>query len=315
MSLTEDKDLWEPISMQHYGQSLILLSQDLWAKGANRDTILSATILLCCHNTLAVPDADYQRLLYRRRTLIEADLNAIDASDISRASFWIYARHDVSLALENERPTLIPPNEWPAVPSPQETQEDALAKRMLWLLARVIEARFDSRSDMDMKEQDELILNLSSELTGWSMRIPAHANGVEVEDDLDEDLDDDLEHTWFCVPAAAAGWLYSHLAEILCLEYWRCRLSSPIPDDVLYPALRGHALDIVSICLAPGVSDGVLAIAVNPLFYAAQHCASLSLKARILALLEDIERRLEIQTRNRVSCLQREWASTAEAAT
>lgn len=198
MGLTEDKDIWEPISMQHCGQSLILLSQDLWAKGADRDTILSATILLCCHNMLAVPDADYERLLYGSRTLIEADLNAIDASDISRASFWIYARHDVSLALQNERPTLIPPNEWPAVPSPQETQEDALAKRMLWLLARVVEARFDNRNDMDMKEQDELILNLSSELTGWSMRIPTHSNGVEVEDDLD----DDLEHTWFCVPAA-----------------------------------------------------------------------------------------------------------------
>ncbi|KAM6530249.1 hypothetical protein FALCPG4_008373 [Fusarium falciforme] len=198
MSLTKDKDLWEPISMLHYGQSLRLLSEDLWAEGTNRDIILSATILLCSHNLLAFPDADYQRLLYGGRILIEADFNAIDANDLSRASFWIYVRHDVSLALDNERPTLIPPNEWPAVPSPQETQEDALAKRMLWLLARVIEVRFDGRSDGNSKELENRILDLTSEITGWEMSIPGHANGVEVEDDLA----DDLKRTWFFVPSA-----------------------------------------------------------------------------------------------------------------
>ncbi|RSM01184.1 hypothetical protein CEP52_008666 [Fusarium oligoseptatum] len=252
MSLTREKDVWEPISVQHYGQSLRLLTDELWAEGANRDITLTATILLCSHDVLAFPDADYQRLLYGGRTLIEADFDAIDTNDLSRASFWIYARQDVSLALENERPTLIPPKEWPAVPSPEETQEDALARRMLWLLARVIEVRFDGRSDADGKEQDELIFDLTSELFDWSMSIPGHANGVEVEDDLD--LADDLEQTWFCVPSS------------------------------------------------------------DPLFYAAKHCASLSLKARIWALLEDIERRLGIHTLNRVSRLQSQWVSTAEAA-
>ncbi|RSL87092.1 hypothetical protein CEP51_002441 [Fusarium floridanum] len=301
MSLTREKDVWEPISVQHYGQSLRLLTDELWAEGANRDIILTATILLCSHDVLAFPDADYQRLLYGGRTLIEADFDAIDTSDLSRASFWIYARQDVSLALENERPTLIPPKEWPAVPSPEETQEDALARRMLWLLARVIEVRFDGRSDADGKEQDELIFDLTSELFDWSMSIPGHANGVEVEDDLD--LADDLEQTWFCVPSSAAGYLYSHLADILRLEFWRSRPTSPISDDLLDAALSGHALKIASICLSPGVSDGVLTVAVDPLFYAAKHCESLSLKARIWALLEDIERRLGIHTRNKVSRL------------
>ncbi|KAM0420485.1 hypothetical protein ACHAPT_011780 [Fusarium lateritium] len=198
MSLTDDQSLWEPISSHHYGESLRLLIQELTVEGTSKDIILSATILLCSYELLASPGADYQRHLFGGRTLIEADYKAVEASNLSRASFWIYARQDVSLALINERPTLISPQEWPALPLRQETQEDHLAKRILWLLARTIKIRFARHSDANHYAQEESLMCILSEIRLWWGDVPLHVRGVEIEDTLANDL----KQTWFCVPSA-----------------------------------------------------------------------------------------------------------------
>ncbi|KAH7268655.1 hypothetical protein B0J15DRAFT_533921 [Fusarium solani] len=198
MSLTQDNGLWEPISSHHYGESLRLLIHDVTVEGTKRATMLSATILLCSYELLAFPGADYQRHLFGGRTLIEADFDVVSATNLGRASFWIYARQDVSLALVNERPTLIPPKEWPAVPFSNERQEDALGKRILWLLARVIEIRFAIPSHFDGVTLEDHLDAIVSEIVHWSESVPSHARGV----DIQGDLADGLKQTWFCVPSA-----------------------------------------------------------------------------------------------------------------
>lgn len=95
-------------------------------------------------------------------------------------------------------------------------------------------------------------------------------------------------------------------------------------DVDLCEKLESHALSIASICLSPHVSDGVRAVAVNPMFYgqsnlqqlsyrdlnnidkaaAGKYVSSQALKARVWNFLEDFERQSGFHTRSRVKQLQ-----------
>lgn len=125
--------------------------------------------------------------------------------------------------------------------------------------------------------------------------------------------------------------LYFHVAKILLLE----ESIQPQDSDLLegqyehescMEQLYHHSRAIASICFSPGVRDGVLVVAVNPLYYgkrkllmskrtwltdgkAAKYAPSLSLKVKIWALLDKIEKELGFHTRTRVMELQRELES------
>ena len=109
------------------------------------------------------------------------------------------------------------------------------------------------------------------------------------------------------------------MAKILILERGRhvTTRRSAQPEEI-----NSHALSIASICLSPAVPDGVLVVAVNPLYYgsplpnsplswrsadqqtAAKYVRSLAVRTKIWALLSDTETRLGFHTRNRLTKLQ-----------
>ena len=109
------------------------------------------------------------------------------------------------------------------------------------------------------------------------------------------------------------------MAKILHLE---CILERDTRQRVAHmEEIQCHSLAIASICLSPGVPDSVLIVAVNPLYYcqcwcpivhkdyadgsaAGKYVRPLSVKAKIWALLSDIEARLGFHTRNRLAKLQ-----------
>ncbi|GKZ26571.1 hypothetical protein AbraIFM66951_002629 [Aspergillus brasiliensis] len=147
MSLIQNKFLWEPVSSRFYGQSLNLLIKELTKQSADRQILLAVTILLGSYELLAQPGIDYQRHLYGAHTLITTHNIGEEGNAFEKASFWIYARQDVALALVNERPTLTPPDKWPAPPANATPVEDCFGNKILWLLAKVIEARFAATSE------------------------------------------------------------------------------------------------------------------------------------------------------------------------
>jgi hypothetical protein len=116
MSLISERFLWHLVTARHYGRSLELLTGALTGQCTSREVIISATILLCSYGLLSRPGVDYQRHLYGARSLFQSHDISGDGSDVELASFWIYARQDVSMALVHECATLTPPAEWPGVP-------------------------------------------------------------------------------------------------------------------------------------------------------------------------------------------------------
>ncbi|KAL4941282.1 hypothetical protein BDV06DRAFT_212816 [Aspergillus oleicola] len=311
MSLSEAKFLWEPIASRFYGDSLRLLIRDLSNQGTDRELLLAATILLGSYELLEQPGIDYQRHLYGANTLIQTCDIAHEGTPLDHASFWIYARQDVALALVNERPTLTPPAKWPTYPTSEAVPvEDHFGKKVLWLLASVIEARFSATSSNSQWSNAErrAFESLVSEIDSSWAALPSHVRGVYLSHALFKD--EGLSSVWFCVPSAAAACLYFHMAKILAYE---CLLersvagsTSPAEGTELSGPIRHHAHAIASICLSSDLVDGALVVAVNPIFYAAKYIPSLALKTRLWGILDHIETHLGFYTRDRQTELQRE---------
>jgi hypothetical protein len=198
MSLIDNDFLWDPVSANHYGHSLGLLIEELTSPKHDRGIVLSATILLCSFELLALPGMDYERHLYGARTLIEARDIPTDGSNLEHASFWVFARHDVSLALVCGRPTLIAPSEWPAVPQSKELNEDDNAKQILWLLAKVIAFKFSHVTSDCSEPHVSGIQSLILDIDNWWDTIPSHTRGIFTRGLLDHEV----AQIWFSSPSA-----------------------------------------------------------------------------------------------------------------
>ncbi|KPM40145.1 hypothetical protein AK830_g6432 [Neonectria ditissima] len=306
MSLVGEAFLWQPVSSRYYGESLGLLIKEVTERETSREVILSATILLCSYELLALPGPDYQRHMYGACTLIKTYDISANSSRLEQASFWIFARQDVALAVANECPTLIPPGEWPLVPGIEEAEEDHLGNRMLWFLARILEFKFSPTMDGCSRTKAQGLWSLSAEIDLWWKNLPLSVRGVVTTDAKD----DGLAKMWFCVPSAAARRLYYHMAKIIIFEGLLERSTDPSlgtsEDTLSANDLHLQAQAIALICLSQGLPEAVLPVAVNPLFYAARHIQSLSLKTKLWAVLDQIENRLGFHTQNRVALLQKE---------
>jgi hypothetical protein len=142
MSLIGDSFLWEPVSTRYYGKSLGLLIEELEKQQSSREIVIAATILLCGYELLACPGADYQKHQYGARSLFQTHNVASTGTKLEKASFWIFARQDVSMALVHECATLISPQEWPSLSESEGIEEDLLGNQILWILAKLIRFKF-----------------------------------------------------------------------------------------------------------------------------------------------------------------------------
>ncbi|KAI7978442.1 hypothetical protein EIK77_001966 [Talaromyces pinophilus] len=261
MSLIGDSFLWESVSTRYYGLSLGLLIEELKKQQSSREIVIAATILLCSYELLACPGADYQKHLYGARSLFHTHNIASTGTKLEKASFWIYARQDVSMALVHECATLVLPQEWPTLSESEELEEDVLGNQILWILAKLIQFKFSDKGN-SLHDWHADLQKLISEIDLWWERFPIPARGVATT----EPPDNGLKKIWF-----STACLYYHLAKILSLECLleRPAVTPPSPEyhTTWLEEIGYHAITIASISLSPGLPGGALVVTVNPLFY------------------------------------------------
>lgn len=199
MSLVKERYLWEPVAADHYGTSLRLLMRDLDRSDMSRDVTLAAAIFLCSYELMANPGTEYKKHMLGARTLIQTYKAMNGSTDVERASFWIFARQDVAMAIENETQTLIHPSEWEAAVDRLGNSEDGLGNKIVWLLARTVQVRFTSTDKIDPQASALGAHDVSSAIDQWWCDLPPTTHGVRVEGESE----DGLTEIWF--HAASTG--------------------------------------------------------------------------------------------------------------
>lgn len=263
LELISERHVWTSVVAKRYGESLRLLINACADPNAEQKDIFTATTLLSSVELLFGPGSDHQKHLLGGATLIKSrNINAT-CSGLERACFWLFVRHDLAMALINECPTLIHPDEWNVSWSESSTEEDELGNHIIWLCSRIANFVFGIHSSASRRQNADIAGGLMEAIDAWFERVPQACKGVPCRT-LDRG---GLEQLWFPVPAAPAMMATYHEAKLLLLGELRERVKL---DFTGYPdvasQIQYHAMRIASIGTSK-IHDGPLVQAVQPLYF------------------------------------------------
>lgn len=211
---------WRLTAVKHYGEALRLLI-DALSLPSHEHSLTASMLLLSYELNEAQRSEDYRRHFSGLTMLIKSRGSSAQSTGIEQANFWIYIRHEIVVALVNEKPLNLNPTEWAVTWNEFETREDVLGNQLLWILARVINFIFgpNGRSDAGSVERQGLIHEIEEWRTGQSQ---AFIGIIYGEKDADG-----FQRIYFPVVAAAAAAFCEHIiaCAILYMRTNRFRVS------------------------------------------------------------------------------------------
>ncbi|KAJ6007200.1 hypothetical protein N7522_005551 [Penicillium canescens] len=291
--------MWKSIAVDYYGESLRHLIHTLDGPSYCSGDTLAATVLLSSYELLTSPGLDHHRHVSGAVTLIKSNLYNASSGGVATAAFWVYAWQDVAMALVHECPTMLPPEQWGIPWTDQETGEDSLGNRMIWIVAKVIAHTFREVDDAATQSLHRDKTGLIKELDTWRESLPTWFAGVSFGSRSEERF---LKR-FFAVPSMAGAMCMYHLAHLLLLTEG-CN-PSIAGENVSQVEVDLHAQSVASIAFSP-ISHASLVQAVQPLYYSAKHISTLAVKFKIWALLDHIESQLGFHTGHRIKQLQQQ---------
>lgn len=218
--------------------------------------------------------------------LIRARNISAASTGLDRANFFVYVRHEITIALANETPLQLDPQDWNMTKPEPGSAEDRLSTYLLWLAASAVNLVYDPMSTMDRNELLEMV-------ESWYQDTSPTFRGI----DYGEVDDEGLRKVFFPVPASAAAMLWYHLIYIILFAEHQHHHTAN------YPIVQEHANRILSI----GISDmpgGVRCFSIMPTYFAGKHVDNITRKFRSWTLLRDIETDLGYYTRACVRSLK-----------
>ncbi|KAH9886873.1 hypothetical protein F4778DRAFT_773940 [Xylariomycetidae sp. FL2044] len=280
-------EVWSARAVHYYGDALRLLIQHL--DGSPGDA-LTANMLLSSYEMLDARAHEHQRHLNGASALIR--IQGIDARSrgMDAANFWIYVRHEITVALDNGATLHFVPDDWNVDFRPGKMDEDALANQLMWLVARAIHLICGSEGSPNLERGLETI---HKEAVEWFDNLPISFQPVH----YGEVSDMGFNKVYLSVPAAAGAIMWYHLLFILL----GAETTSQYPSRIYQ--IQDHAIGISNLAVSE-IPDSVRGFSVQPLFFAAKHISGIGKKTKLWGLLDDLEIRFGLRTRSRVQKLQ-----------
>ncbi|KAK6210102.1 C6 zinc finger domain protein [Colletotrichum tabaci] len=268
LSLLPSGDVWVAPATRYYGESLRGLIGSI-GTGSVPEDVLTATILLCSYEIIATQGEEHQRHLSGAKLLILNRGVSASSVGLDRANFWIYIRHEITVALFNKTTLQISPRDWRVNWRETEVEEDVLANQLLWLLGRAIDVVFRQEQSVFTTtttlcdERQEIYAEVATWFRSWSPSFKGVKYG--------EPDDQGFSKLYFPMPCAVQ--------------------------------IENHALEIGCIMLSD-IPNSVRSFSSQAIFYAAKHITGISRKIRLWNMLDDVEIRLGFRTRDQVKKLK-----------
>jgi hypothetical protein len=228
---------WKLEGVKHYGIALRLLYDSLSVPFCE-DALTGSMLLLSYEIQGAIRSVDYRRHFLGLNILIKSHGITAQSSGTDLANFWIYCRHEIAVALANERPLMMDPEEWKVAWEDGESREDVLGNHVLWILARVINLIFgpDGTTQAGKEKRNAFI----HELEVWRASLSDTFVGVP----YGEEDEDGFRKVYFTVTAAAAAAFWYHITLVLLYT------EPALQDESYIPLIQDQATRIINITIS-----------------------------------------------------------------
>ena len=100
---------------------------------------MGAAMLLSSYELMAASGLEHRKHYEGAMKLIK--MRGINGQSIGfdKANFWIWARHEITIAISNESPLQTSPKYWNVDWEEENTKDEALGNQMLWLVGRAVD--------------------------------------------------------------------------------------------------------------------------------------------------------------------------------
>lgn len=189
LSLKAGGSYWIEKAPELYVKALQLLIAALDADH-DHEEVLAASIFLNSYEVIGPGGEDHERHYRGAASILKLYNISASSKGLDRASFWIFVRHDIWIALTEERQMEICPLQWNVRRPHKNAREDHKANYVLWLVARAINLLYlPSCNDVPQQVVEELDL--------WYRNLGRTFKGIEVR------ASNGRQQYYFTVPAAS----------------------------------------------------------------------------------------------------------------
>ncbi|KAI0401971.1 hypothetical protein F4802DRAFT_391674 [Xylaria palmicola] len=287
LSLFPAGEVWQPIASCHYGEALQQLITALNLSGPEKySDELVASMLLGSYEVLSASRGPHYSHYQGSLDLIRSrNINAA-STGLNRATFFIYVRHDIAIALARGKPLQLNPTAWAMPPLPSASvSEHEMGNHLLWITGRTINLIYGD--DTTRSPRQSLIYMIDE----WYSRTTETLRGFPYGDE-DED---GLQKLFFAIPAAAAAMTWYHLTRILLLA------EPELLDADSEQNVQHHVKSILAIA-ASKIPAGVRSFAILPVYFG-KHAVDISKKIRAYTILKDIQSQIGHSTQDQMQSL------------
>lgn len=158
---------------------------------------LTAALLLSSYEALTASRTSHQSHYKGAMNLIITRGISASSLGLDKANFFVYMRHEITIAVSNEEPLQFDPKRWNITVPGARAGEDHLANYLMLLIGHIVNLVYKS----DALPSDRK--NLNDQLDEWYDTTTEKFRGIA----YGEVSDDGLQKTFFPVPAS--GELYT----------------------------------------------------------------------------------------------------------
>ncbi|KAF2502523.1 hypothetical protein BU16DRAFT_532870 [Lophium mytilinum] len=251
LSLLPEGEVWAPVAARYYVQALGLFINQV-DPSAPSEEALTAIMMLSSYEMIAAQGYEHRHHFLGAGLVIKTRGINASSTGMDRASFWVYIRHEIDVALTNECTLSISPKDWNVDWVKIDVQEDEIANRLMWFVGEAIDLIYGEDPDSGIRQ------SLLDDVQKWKDALPVSFRGVRYGCSTEEGF----TRTYFAIPAAATAALWYHTVMILLK-------AEPVPRELLddeIEEVQANAFEIGNIALSD-VSKSVRSFSALPLYF------------------------------------------------
>ncbi|KAJ5773029.1 hypothetical protein N7457_007925 [Penicillium paradoxum] len=289
LSLLASGEVWLPIASRYYGEALNFMIAALRCEEPDNDA-LTAAMLLSSYEALGASRTSHQSHYKGAMNLIITRGISASSHGLDKANFFVYMRHEITIALSNEKSLQFDPKRWNISKPGARAREDHLANYLMLLIGHIVNLVYMSDgSPSDRK-------NLKDQIEEWYEATTEEFRGIA----YGEVSDDGIQKIFFPLPASAAAMLWFHAAQILLHAEGNTR---ELSNDCWSIAVQKNATSVINIASSE-LPSSTRCFAITPIYLAGKHIHDVSRRMRCYALLSALERETGYRTQDKIRSLE-----------
>ncbi|RAO71978.1 uncharacterized protein BHQ10_007990 [Talaromyces amestolkiae] len=249
--------------------------------------MLTAAILLSSYEAIAASRSSHKSHYKGALNLILTRGISARSIGLDRANFFVYLRHEITIALNDGLPLQFDPLSWNIAKPGAGASEDNIANYLMLLIGQIVNV-IHSGEDSLLERR-----TLERQIDEWYSAVSQEFRGIS----YGKAVEGRPQKIFFPIPATAAAMIWFYTARILLS-------AKEMASDRSYGLLIEQSSKSIIQIASSVLPASVRCFAITPIYIAGKYTNDISSRIRCCLLLDAIEREIGYRTQDKIKSLE-----------